>query len=188
MTNSKKSGKPVFKLQIILLIVFIIFVLGLTLRKKSSTGLPSSNIVPTTPVITPTLILEKRLVKYVIDGDTIVLADNSKVRYIGINTPELDNYGKVDCFAQNAKNFNRQLVENQIVSLEKDVSDKDKYGRLLRFVYLDGILINEMLVSQGFARTDLIPPDTKYAAIFQQAENDAKKDVRGLWKECKNID
>lgn len=185
MTNSKKSEKPVFKLQIFLLIVLIIFVLGLTLRKKSSTILPSSNIVPATPLITPTLILEKRLVKYVIDGDTIVLADNSKVRYIGINTPELDNKGKMECFALNAKNFNKQLVENQTVSLEKDVSDKDKYGRLLRFVYLDGTLINEMLVSQGFARADLVPPDTKYAAIFKQAEQEAQQDNRGLWKECK---
>lgn len=185
MTNSKKSDKRVSKLQIILLIAFIILVLGLTLRKKSSIGLPSSNIVPATPPITPALILEKRLVKYVIDGDTIILSDNSKVRYIGINSPEMEKNGKIECFAQNAKNFNRQLVENQIVSLEKDVSDKDKYGRLLRYVYLDGTLINEILVSQGFAKADNIVPDTKYASIFKQVEQEARQDNRGLWKECK---
>lgn len=176
--------KPVFHLQIVLLIVFIVLVSGLILWNKSSTDLSFSIIAFTTPTITPALILEKRLVKYVIDGDTIVLADNSKVRYIGINSPELDNKGKMECFAQNAKNFNRQLVENQIVSLEKDVSDKDKYGRLLRYVYLDGTLINEIFVSQGFARADLVLPDTKYAAIFKQSEQDAKQDHRGLWKEC----
>ncbi len=127
-------------------------------------------------------------VKYVIDGDTIVLADNTKVRYIGINSPEIEKNNKLECFAQNAKNFNRQLVENQIISLEKDVSEKDKYGRLLRYVYLDGNLINEMLVSQGFVKVEIVPPDTKYAAIFKQAEQDARKDNRGLWKACKNID
>lgn len=176
--------KPVFRLQIVLLIVFIILVSGLILWNKSSTDLPFSIITFTTPTITPTLILENTLVKYVIDGDTIVLADNSKVRYIGINSPELDNNGKMECFAQNAKNFNKQLVENQIVSLEKDISDKDKYGRILRYVYLDGTLINEILISQGFAKADTVPPDTKYASIFKQAEKEALQDSRGLWKEC----
>ena len=173
-------------MQIVLLIVLIIFVLVLYSWKKSSTASPSSNVIITTPVITPTLILEKMRVKYVIDGDTVILSDNSKVRYIGIDSPELDKNGKMECFAENAKNFNRQLVENQTVSLEKDVSDKDKYGRLLRFVYLDGIMVNELLVAQGFARADLVPPDTQYNSIFKQAENEARNDNRGLWGKCAN--
>src|SRR3989338_1072340 len=119
MTNLKKSDKSFFNLQIVLLIVLIIFVLVLYSWKKSSTASPSSNVIITTPVITPSLILEKMRVKYVIDGDTVILYDNSKVRYIGIDSPELDKNGKMECFAENAKNFNRQLVENQTVSLEK---------------------------------------------------------------------
>lgn len=163
----------------------MIFVVDLILWQKTSPKLPSSNVNLTTPIITPTLTLEKLKVKYVIDGDTIILSDNSKVRYIGINSPEMEKNGKVECFAENAKNFNRQLVENQTVSLEKDISNKDKYGRLLRYVYLDGTLINEILISQGFAKTDLVPPDTKYASIFKQAQQEARQDNRGLWKECK---
>lgn len=178
MTNSKRNRKLDF--------ITIIIVFGLILWKNTSSKLPSSNVNPTTPIITPTLILEKMKVKYVIDGDTIILSDNSKVRYIGINSPEMDKNGKVECFAENAKNFNRQLVENQTVSLEKDISDKDKYGRLLRYIYLDGTLINEILVSQGFAKTDIVPPDTKYASIIKQAQIDAQQDNRGLWKECKD--
>ncbi|MBI3955304.1 thermonuclease family protein [Candidatus Gottesmanbacteria bacterium] len=184
MTIAKRNRKLIFNLQLVLFTVSIIIVFGLILWQKTSRNLPLSNLNPISPVITPTLILEKLKVKYVIDGDTIILSDNSKVRYIGINSPEIEKDGKMECFAQNAKNFNRQLVENQTVSLEKDISDKDKYGRLLRYVYLDGTLINEILVSQGFAKADYVPPDRKYAAIFKQAQEDARLGNRGLWKAC----
>lgn len=162
--------------------VLIILLVFNSARKNHSAALPPSVVISPTAEIK---LFEKARVKHVIDGDTVILSDDSKVRYIGIDSPELDKNGKMECFGENAKNFNRQLVENQFVSLEKDISDKDKYGRLLRFVYLDGIMVNEILVAQGFARAAPVPPDAKYASIFKQAEIDAQQDNRGLWKECK---
>lgn len=163
--------------------VLIILLVFYFTRKNYSAALPPSVVISPTADIK---LFEKARVKHVIDGDTVILSDNSKVRYIGIDSPEMDKNGKMECFGENAKNFNRQLVENQFVSLEKDISDKDKYGRLLRFVYLDGIMVNEILVSQGFARADLVPPDAKYATLLKEAENEARQDYRGMWSECSN--
>src|SRR3989338_9427292 len=184
MHQADKSNKRFrFDLIFILFSVLIILLVFFYTRKNNSA------VSPPPVAISPTAgikLFETARVKHVIDGDTVILSDNSKVRYIGIDSPELDKNGKMECFAENAKNFNRQLVENQTVSLEKDVSDKDKYGRLLRFVYLDGIMVNELLVAQGFARADLVPPDTQYNSIFKQAENEARNDNRGMWGKCAN--
>ena len=76
---------------------------------------------------------ESVVVKRVIDGDTIELSDGRKVRYIGINAPEMTDKRKgILCFANMAKEKNKKLVEGKTVEMEKDVSDKDKYDRLLR--------------------------------------------------------
>src|SRR3990167_2207640 len=80
---------------------------------------------------------KKLIVSRVVDGDTIELNTGEKLRYIGIDTPEI-NYGKdPECFAQQAKEFNKKLVEKKVIKIEKDVSEKDKFGRLLRYVYVD---------------------------------------------------
>ena len=102
----------------------------------------------------------------VIDGDTIeVNIDGAvyKVRYIGIDTPELDDKrAEYSALAQEATRYNRQLVEGETIRLEKDVSETDKYGRLLRYVYVDDIFVNAELVRQGLAWAKAYEPDTKY--------------------------
>lgn len=119
----------------------------------------------------------------VIDGDTIELENGEKVRYIGINTPEsVDPRKKVECLGKEAATFNKSLVEGKRVRLEKDVSDRDKYGRLLRFVFLeDGTFVNEVLVREGYASTMPYAPDVSKKDLFREAETDAKQNEMGLW-------
>ena len=125
------------------------------------------------------------LVTRVIDGDTIevdIASTMYKVRYIGIDTPELDDKRPEFCdLAQEATRYNRQLVEGKTIRLEKDVSETDKYGRLLRYVYVNNIFVNAELVRQGFAQAKSYPPDTKYQDTLERAEAEAKQAGRGLW-------
>ncbi len=121
----------------------------------------------------------------VIDGDTIEVDINRttfKVRYIGIDTPELDDKrAEVSALAQEATRYNRQLVEGKSVRLEKDVSETDKYGRLLRYVYFGELFVNAELVRSGYAQVATYPPDVKYQDLFLQLEREAKIAGRGLW-------
>jgi|GEM_PF-4599768 len=119
----------------------------------------------------------------VVDGDTIELENGQKVRYIGINTPEsVSTRQSLQCFGIEASNKNKELVQGKMVRLEKDVSETDRYGRLLRYVYLkDGTFVNEYLVKEGYASAYRYPPDVKYADLFRNREAEAREAVRGLW-------
>ncbi len=127
------------------------------------------------------------LVTRVIDGDTIELSNGVKVRYIGVNSPEsVDPRRPVQCFGKEASAYNKQLVEGKKVKLVKDISAVDKYGRLLRYVYLeDGTFVNLKLVQEGFVRAYTFPPDVKFANIFKEAEREARETGEGLWGSCK---
>src|SRR3989344_9393278 len=133
---------------------------------------------------------KKILVSRVIDGDTIELNTGEKLRYIGIDTPEISFGKNPECYALKAKEFNKTLVENKVVKIEKDISDKDKYGRLLRYVYFNNestssaIFINEYLVRQGYAIVSTYPPDVKYIEDLLLAQKDARENNRGIWKDC----
>lgn len=123
------------------------------------------------------------------DGDTIEVdfgfGNKKTVRYIGIDTPEsVDPRRSVECFGKEASDINRSLVENQIVQLEKDISETDKYGRLLRYVYLGDIFVNKYLVEEGFANSSAYPPDIKYQEDLDAAEDDARYNDKGLWGTC----
>ncbi len=133
------------------------------------------------------------LVVKVVDGDTIeVVIDgqNKKLRYIGINTPEtVDPRKGVECFGREASDENKRLVEGRNVLLEKDISETDKFGRLLRYVYLpleDGtkLFVNDYLVRSGFASADSFPPDVKYSNRLLMAQQEARDNRRGLWESC----
>ncbi len=115
----------------------------------------------------------------VIDGDTIVVEGNYRVRYIGIDTPEA--YPQVEAFGLEAWQVNRALVEGKVVRLEKDVSEVDKYGRLLRYVYVDNIFVNAELVKQGLAYAQAYPPDTKHQDYLETLEQEARQAGRGMW-------
>ena len=117
-----------------------------------------------------------------VDGDTIELEGGQKVRYIGIDTPEtVDPRRPVGCFGKEASTKNKALVEGKNVRLVKDISETDKYGRLLRYVYVGDIFVNEYLVREGYARASSYPPDVRYRDLFREAEADARINKRGLW-------
>lgn len=125
----------------------------------------------------------------VIDGDTVILSNGKTLRYIGINTPETKDPRKgVECFGQEASNKNKELIKGKHVRLEKDVSETDKYGRLLRYVYVESagteIFVNDYLVRQGYAYATAYPPDIKHQAQFKQGEQEAKAQQKGLWNSC----
>ena len=113
----------------------------------------------------------------VIDGDTIDLKNNMRLRLVGINTPEKDMY-----FFEEAKVFMEILVLGKQVKLEKDVTDKDMYGRYLRYVYLPDIFVNLEMVKSGFANAYTYPPDVKYTDKFLEAERSARANESGLWE------
>jgi micrococcal nuclease len=124
-------------------------------------------------------------VERVVDGDTFVLADGRKVRYIGIDTPETKHPQKpVECFGKEATQFHRQLILDKEVKLEADVQDSDQYGRLLRYVWLNDELINQKLVAEGYAVAASYPPNVKYQDRLAEAERKAREENLGLWGKC----
>ncbi len=131
---------------------------------------------------------DEYLVSKVVDGDTIKVSKNgsiSTVRLIGIDTPEIvDPRKPVQCFAKEASEKMKSLVENKTVKLEKDITqgEVDKYKRLLRYVFLnDGTNVNEMMIREGFAHeyTYIVP--YKYLVEFKAAEVNARNGNFGLW-------
>jgi len=121
----------------------------------------------------------------VIDGDTIKLENGEVVRYIGIDTPETVHPSKpVQCFGKEASDKNKELVEGKLVKLEKDITDRDKYGRLLRYVWIGDLFVNDYLIRQGYAYIYTYPPDVKYSEQFVQAQKEAEENNRGLWVGC----
>jgi len=112
----------------------------------------------------------------VIDGDTIEIEGGYRVRYIGIDTPERD-----EPYYWEASGVNRNLVEGKEIRLEKDVENKDEYGRLLRYVWVDDTMVNAELVRLGYAYSYSYPPNVKYKAHFLQMENEAREHKWGLW-------
>lgn len=157
--------------------------------------LPPSTATPTV-VPTPTSFKIKGIsdeeiyVSRAIDGDTIELEDGRKVRYIGVDTPEtVDPRRAVACFGKEASSENKNLVEGKKVILVKDVSEIDRFDRLLRYVYLpleDGrlLFVNDYLVREGYAKLVTFPPDVKFTEQFQEAEQEARENKKGLWGKC----
>lgn len=121
------------------------------------------------------------VVRQVIDGDTIVLESGQIVRYIGVDAPETGRPRSFECFSAEATARNRELVEGKPVRLEKDISETDKYGRMLRYVHVGDVLVNEALVRDGYATARSYPPDVRYRDLFRSAEAEAREAKRGLW-------
>lgn len=151
-------------------------------------------IVENSPIATNSAVVgiegERALVTRVVDGDTIVISGDRTIRFVGVDTPEtVDPRRPVGCFGKEASNEVKSLLTDKEVILQKDVSDIDKYNRLLRYVYLpleDGsiLFVNDYLVREGFAKVLTYPPDVKYNEQFRQAEKEAKERRRGLWEKC----
>jgi micrococcal nuclease len=127
----------------------------------------------------------------VVDGDTIVvrLGDGREehVRYIGIDTPESVKPGTpVECFAKEASDANARLVEGRRVRLVRDVSERDRFGRILAYVYRDSddLFVNEALVRGGYALAKEYRPDTRFATRLAAVMDEARSAAKGLWKAC----
>lgn len=136
---------------------------------------------------------ERVLVTKVVDGDTIVVNGKTTVRFVGMDTPEtVDPRRPVGCYGKEASNKTKSLLTNKIVILAKDTSETDKFGRLLRLIYLpldDGqtLFVNDFLVREGFAKVKTYPPDVKFESRFLEAEKQAKLNNRGLWGRCEKV-
>jgi micrococcal nuclease len=126
----------------------------------------------------------------VVDGDTIVVAlagRTERVGYIGIDTPEsVKPDTPVQCYAHRAAKENARLVAHERVRLVPDVEPRDRFGRLLAYVYRarDGLFVNAALVRGGFARTLTIPPNVRFAERFRALAAQARRAGRGLWSAC----
>jgi len=122
--------------------------------------------------------LQQAQVVRVIDGDTIEVSIGGKtykVRYIGIDTPETKDPQKgVEWMGPEAAAKNEELVGGKVVGLEKDVSETDRYGRLLRYVWVGDLMVNAELVRLGCAEVSTYPPDVKYVDCFLRLERDAR--------------
>lgn len=201
-----------FPLKIIFIIILVLAVLFLILSliigphikdieqspvifNNTSNNSKPSNIKPSST----STVFEKAVVTRVIDGDTIELQSGERVRYIGVNTPDFkDLRKKVQCFATEAFEKNKEIIANNVVNnvvfLEKDISERDKYNRLLRYVYVSSdnsnndspkIFVNLELIKQGYAYATRYLPDIKYSDLFKVAQAEAKTDKRGLWGKCR---
>lgn len=141
----------------------------------------------------PTAELMEALVIEVIDGDTIRVKlgwMEEEVRYIGIDAPE-----DKECYGLEATESNKNLLswskkdnEDIKVWLEGDIEKRDKYGRLLAYIYLDpegNSMVNEELLSQGYALLQTIPPNYKYRQTFKELAKEAWQKKKGLWNDCR---
>ena len=163
------------KLKLNIILAIVIFVLGLLVGRRI--------LVPKS-MTTNKDINNKYVVISVIDGDTFRINNKQRVRLLGIDTPE-----KGECYYKEASKALTNLIEGQIVILEKDISDKDKYGRWLRYAILqketgDNILVNAYMVANGYALTTAIPPDKHYRELLRAKQEKAKRNKLGLWGAC----
>jgi len=130
----------------------------------------------------------------IVDGDTIVVemldgplrGEIHRVRYIGVDAPETVHPSRpVEHFGPEASEANRRLVEDKMIFLERDVSQPDRFGRLLRYVWIPSsvgpLMVNAILVYDGYAFAVTYPPDVRYQDWFLELERKARQEDRGLW-------
>lgn len=128
------------------------------------------------------------VVSKVSDGDTFtIIIDNKKygVRLIGVDTPESvhPNKKKNVPYGKIASNYTKERLEGKKVILKKDVQARDKYGRILAFVYIDGKMYNEELIEKGHAKIMTVPPNVNNTERFKQLQKEAQKLKKGVWNE-----
>jgi micrococcal nuclease len=126
------------------------------------------------------------LVVKVVDGDTIHVRVGTrveKVRYIGVNTPEVHHPRQGEQpGGRDAWDVNRRLVGGRRVQLELDVQARDRYGRLLAYVWVGETMVNAELVGRGYAQVMTVPPNLRYQQLFLRLQRDAREAGRGLWR------
>lgn len=123
-------------------------------------------------------------VRFVYDGDTVLLETGESVRYLGIDAPEMNFDGKgAEFMAEEARAFNERAILGKRIHLELDREKRDHHGRLLAYVYLpDGRMINMELVENGLARVLSVPPNLRYQGRFVEAQQKAMTGRSGIWR------
>jgi micrococcal nuclease len=172
----------------------ILVVLVLVLAAGRGLGLPGSSGDSGTGdsgrTTTASATSREARVLRVVDGDTIKVSVDGRterVRYIGIDTPEtVKPNSPVECYGKSASDRNRALVGGESVRLERDVRERDRYDRLLAYVFRvrDGLFVNADLVAGGYASPLRITPDVRYATRFRKLADEARSHRRGLWGAC----
>jgi len=203
-SRRKKQGRN------LVLLLCIIAVSPFLPRKESATepvaSLPTPRAARATPrqapaPVKPHLAKETAVVARVVDGDTLEIHYRGRkdtVRFIGVDTPEKRDNEKarrdaartkrdietIIATGKAASSYLRSLVRvGDTVTLEFDVRPRDKYDRILAYVYRrDGVMLNELLVRGGYAQAYTLPPDVRYAERFRNAEAEARREGRGLWR------
>jgi len=132
---------------------------------------------------------DDHMVVFVYDGDTVLLEDGIRIRYVGINTPEIDREGGVHEFmAEEARAVNRRWVEGMSVRLEYDQEKVDAHGRHLVYLFLsDGEMVNASLVRRGLAHVMSIPPNLKYRDLLLKCQREAMAKGVGIWRSLSKI-
>jgi micrococcal nuclease len=123
----------------------------------------------------------------VVDGDTVVVryeGREERIRLIGVDTPETVHPNKpVEAYGEEAKEYTKKKLEEKDIQIEFDVQERDRYGRLLGYIWLDGLLFNDELLRMGYARVATFPPNVKYVETFKETERNAREKQVGLWGE-----
>lgn len=184
LVKNKMQKSSILKVLLLILVLGLLIAGFSTLNKPVNINLPIPS--PSQPTPNPQAQTDTYKVIRVIDGDTIEVQKNNKavkVRYIGIDTPETD-----ECFGKESAGENKRLVLNKDIRLETDVQELDKYNRLLAYVYVNDLFVNEELIKKGFAKVATFPPNVKYADKFIAAQKEAREQEKGLWKKevCAN--
>jgi micrococcal nuclease len=149
--------------------------------QSTSTAAPVSTVPGVSETLAPPAGAERATVTRIKDGDTVeieMLSGTSEtVRLIGINTSESG-----ECFSEESTVALASLLSDQVITMTADVSDRDQYGRLLRYLWLDrGVFVNEIMVRGGYAQARDYPPDSLYAADIAAAQEIAQADAIGIW-------
>ena len=183
-----------------------------TVVSSPTASAPASQSLPATPTPRPTIDTpeptleptavpfggapigetERATVVAVVDGDTIKIDRGQgieRVRYIGVDTPETVHPSKpVEFMGKEASAANKALVEGREVLLERDLTELDRYGRLLRYVWVEDpsspsglTFVNAALLAGGFAQVVTYPPDVRYVDLYLDAQREAREQGRGLW-------
>lgn len=162
----------------------------LSTAKKAAAIAAAGLIVTATGVYVSKHTLEDRWKLYsitqVIDGDTFVVDQDSKVRLLGLDSPE-----KGQCYFDESRQAVAKFLTGKSVYLEKEISGEDEFGRLLRYAFLpaagekdDNLLINDYIIRQGWAQAKPIAPDSRYRVLLSSAQEEAVKGNKGLWENC----
>ena len=158
--------------KLLIYIILLVPLLGCTFVRNETTGQESN-------------VSSNFTVSRVIDGDTIELENGERVRYLGVETPEVSHPSKVpECYGVEATERNRDLVEGLVVRLLSDGEDRDSYGRLLRYVFVDGTFVNGILVWEGYAYSRSYGEHGRLYQTLVQLEASARDNKRGLWDIC----